>query len=208
MLLAILHASGKIDKAKVGFIVDSVPFDQMQRLALACCSCAPFLVAVFVGPEPGLSFMLCVEEAFAKKRKEELDEATSHEDLANEVRDRLQRPAWHSTQLAPFLRSPMAICFTQAVEANLPLLIEAANRAGECAGTAAHLERCIARTQVLATRACANLGCLSMPLKADSNGKSKLCSACMTVRYCSTACQKADWKGHKIACRALKERRM
>jgi len=120
----------------------------------------------------------------------------------------------HSIQLGQLQREMMFTSFLQAVEAELlaetklPLLIEAANRAGECAGTAAHLERCIARAQVLATRACANLGCLSMPLKADSNGKSKLCSACMTVRYCSTACQKADWKGHKIACRALKERRM
>ena len=29
-----------------------------------------------------------------------------------------------------------------------------------------------------------------------------MCSGCKLVRYCSTGCQKADWKsGHKLVCR-------
>lgn len=30
--------------------------------------------------------------------------------------------------------------------------------------------------------------------------KFKLCSGCKSVRYCSVACQKKDWKKHKMAC--------
>ena len=32
--------------------------------------------------------------------------------------------------------------------------------------------------------------------------KFRLCQGCFMVRYCSKDCQKADWKRHKIECRA------
>ncbi|KZV73819.1 hypothetical protein PENSPDRAFT_742311 [Peniophora sp. CONT] len=31
----------------------------------------------------------------------------------------------------------------------------------------------------------------------------KICTTCRRVRYCSTECQKADWKSHKSICKAL-----
>ena len=30
----------------------------------------------------------------------------------------------------------------------------------------------------------------------------KACSICMLIRYCSKECQKADWKSHKLQCKA------
>ena len=33
------------------------------------------------------------------------------------------------------------------------------------------------------------------------------CGVCQLVRYCSSACQVAAWKGHKKACNAEKEKR-
>eukprot|EP00286_Rhodomonas_abbreviata_P018663 CAMPEP_0181298068 /NCGR_PEP_ID=MMETSP1101-20121128/5585_1 /TAXON_ID=46948 /ORGANISM="Rhodomonas abbreviata, Strain Caron Lab Isolate" /LENGTH=579 /DNA_ID=CAMNT_0023403065 /DNA_START=66 /DNA_END=1805 /DNA_ORIENTATION=+ len=35
--------------------------------------------------------------------------------------------------------------------------------------------------------------------------KTSLCSRCKAVRYCSGACQKADWRQHKSSCNLLKE---
>ncbi len=31
------------------------------------------------------------------------------------------------------------------------------------------------------------------------------CSGCRAVMYCDAGCQKGDWKGHKVACRAAQE---
>mmetsp|Transcript_3385 Transcript_3385/g.5690 ORF Transcript_3385/g.5690 Transcript_3385/m.5690 type:complete len:244 (-) Transcript_3385:2404-3135(-) len=36
----------------------------------------------------------------------------------------------------------------------------------------------------------------------DADNKLMQCSVCGTVKYCSTACQKADWKNHKKNCTA------
>ncbi len=36
------------------------------------------------------------------------------------------------------------------------------------------------------------------------NVKAKRCSACERVRYCDKACQKKDWKNHKIICKSIK----
>lgn len=34
----------------------------------------------------------------------------------------------------------------------------------------------------------------------------KQCGACRLVKYCSTSCQKSDWKAHKVSCkRAVSE---
>ncbi|EPX71081.1 histone lysine methyltransferase Set6 [Schizosaccharomyces octosporus yFS286] len=37
--------------------------------------------------------------------------------------------------------------------------------------------------------------------------KTKRCTACKTIYYCSKACQKADWPLHKLECRALQASR-
>ncbi|KXS16331.1 hypothetical protein M427DRAFT_296275 [Gonapodya prolifera JEL478] len=42
---------------------------------------------------------------------------------------------------------------------------------------------------------------VTMPGPDFTNGPSlKKCSRCRRARYCSTACQKADWKWDKIVC--------
>ena len=47
-------------------------------------------------------------------------------------------------------------------------------------------------------RACANPSCGAVEV---SKGRHKTCAACKTVAYCGAACQKANWKLHKPACK-------
>ena len=61
---------------------------------------------------------------------------------------------------------------------------------------------------------CAWAGCPAAPAPASASAaaaaadeptkklKVKPCSGCESVSYCSKACQNADWRGHKVACRA------
>ncbi|GAA6059034.1 hypothetical protein JCM10212_001259 [Sporobolomyces blumeae] len=48
--------------------------------------------------------------------------------------------------------------------------------------------------------------CYKLPSDAKT-GKDELlrCSLCRIVRYCSPACQKADWRVHKMECKALRQ---
>ncbi|TYI22745.1 hypothetical protein ES332_A06G124400v1 [Gossypium tomentosum] len=42
------------------------------------------------------------------------------------------------------------------------------------------------------------------PCAVCSNPASKKCSRCKSVRYCSSACQRVDWKdGHKTKCKEI-----
>lgn len=51
---------------------------------------------------------------------------------------------------------------------------------------------------------CANMLCTeSLP----ASDKFKKCSGCMIARYCSARCSKADWKGHRAACKAVQRER-
>jgi MYND finger len=62
-------------------------------------------------------------------------------------------------------------------------------------------KRAVARAYAMAMLQCGNVGCHAMLLPEQ---KSKLCSGCKVVRYCSEKCLKADWKkNHKIACKAI-----
>ncbi|VDB84575.1 unnamed protein product [Peniophora sp. CBMAI 1063] len=45
-----------------------------------------------------------------------------------------------------------------------------------------------------------DLGCASC-----SNPATQQCTACLSVRYCSKACQKAHWKEHKVFCRSIRD---
>lgn len=60
------------------------------------------------------------------------------------------------------------------------------------------------RAAALSHLQCANLGCTTIFCPWDkTRTKGKLCNGCKTVRYCSEECQKADWKGHKRACKLI-----
>jgi hypothetical protein len=37
------------------------------------------------------------------------------------------------------------------------------------------------------------------------DGKLSRCGACQSVKYCSTGCQSADWKKHKVVCKRLRK---
>ena len=37
-------------------------------------------------------------------------------------------------------------------------------------------------------------------VKCGATQSAALCGGCKTVRYCSVACQKADWPAHRKAC--------
>lgn len=57
----------------------------------------------------------------------------------------------------------------------------------------------------LARAAAGRPGCSYLRCAEVQGGKSKRCTGCRTARYCSTACQHADWRqgGHRQVCRLL-----
>ena len=48
--------------------------------------------------------------------------------------------------------------------------------------------------------------CNACSIKLDESAKK--CSKCKKVYYCSTACQKTNWKKHKIECTVAKKERV
>lgn len=48
---------------------------------------------------------------------------------------------------------------------------------------------------------CANLRCPNVAGCSEAEQQGKRCARCGMVRYCSAACQRADWKRHKRACK-------
>ena len=51
---------------------------------------------------------------------------------------------------------------------------------------------------------CNNPSCGSLGGPSEVAAAGKRCGACKIAHYCSAACQKADWKGHREACAAFK----
>ena len=59
-----------------------------------------------------------------------------------------------------------------------------------------------------ATRACANLACINASGASEASQKrGRRCAGCALLRYCSAACQQADWQGHRATCRLLVRRK-
>ncbi len=66
-------------------------------------------------------------------------------------------------------------------------------------------EQAVQRAQALAALPrCAHLACTNLAGASEAQLRMRLCSACRVSRYCSAACQLADWRaGHKRVCAAL-----
>lgn len=65
-------------------------------------------------------------------------------------------------------------------------------------------ELAVAAVEGLATRHCAHVGCTTVAGASEAGmPRGSRCGNCSSVRYCGKACQKADWKAHKAACRVL-----
>lgn len=67
-------------------------------------------------------------------------------------------------------------------------------------------DRAMERAKALGKLDCAWLGCTTLSKRVSDKLKRSRCSACLQVHYCCAACQKADWKGHKVACKIFKEK--
>ena len=53
-------------------------------------------------------------------------------------------------------------------------------------------------------RACSHPNCTTIVGCSEASALGgKRCAGCRLVRYCGRACQVADWKAHKAACREL-----
>lgn len=67
----------------------------------------------------------------------------------------------------------------------------------------AQQQRQVERAVALGTRHCGNLQCTTVPPFGVAPPTRQVCSACRRIRYCSAKCQRADWREHKAACKAL-----
>ena len=87
----------------------------------------------------------------------------------------------------------------------------AAEEAAEAADEAQQAQRGVDLAEALAARACAHAACTTVAASVAGEGaaepKPKRCSGCLLVRYCGAACQKADWRAHKAACKEVQARR-
>ena len=93
------------------------------------------------------------------------------------------------------------------LQAELIQPLEAQLRAAEPDEAGEQLQQAVAAAEALATRPCAHPGCATIVGPSEAAApRGKRCGGCRLVRYCGPACQKADWKGHKAACRELQRR--
>ena len=90
-----------------------------------------------------------------------------------------------------------------------PLVLELEAEDAAAEGDAARQAQLAVDTAVaLGTRPCAHPCCTTIVGAHEADApRGKLCSGCRRVRYCGPACQKADWRAHKAACRELAARR-
>lgn len=106
---------------------------------------------------------------------------------------------------------------------NLPELRAAQSRDIKVSSTALALRMCLAQAwesdaeevaevrlfgaQACALRPCSYLACAAMLGASEAALPWKRCLGCKVARYCSRACQKADYREHKLVCAALAEQR-
>jgi hypothetical protein len=111
-----------------------------------------------------------------------------------------QLRALRAASLAGAGRGPVARLAAMQPEF-LPLLETAyqAAAAEERADGALQRARRLEAARALGTLRCGNLRCTAVVVPGLPEPKRKICSGCRTVRYCTAACQKADWKEHKAA---------
>ena len=64
-------------------------------------------------------------------------------------------------------------------------------------------ERQVRVATALATRVCANPGCLNLRGCSEGRLRSRRCSGCGVARYCSRECQVADFEVHGKVCQQL-----
>ena len=81
-------------------------------------------------------------------------------------------------------------------------------QAEEAAAGASEAQAAVDMAEALATRPCAHVRCTTLLGASEADApRGKLCSGCRRVRYCGAACQKADWRAHRTACRELQRRK-
>lgn len=68
-------------------------------------------------------------------------------------------------------------------------------------------DKCRRKAKALSHLPCGNLKCTKVVCPWEIQ-KRKLCTGCRTLRYCSEACQLADWQDHKQACRLIEKERV
>ena len=79
---------------------------------------------------------------------------------------------------------------------------------GEEEDQAAQVQLAVDVAEALATRPCAHPACTTADGPSEASmRRGRQCSGCRLARYCGAACQKADWRAHKAACRELARRR-
>ena len=89
-----------------------------------------------------------------------------------------------------------------------PLALELEAEAAEEGAAAKQAQLAVDTAEALATRPCAHTCCTTIAGACEADmPRGKLCSGCRAVRYCGAACQKADWRAHKAACREVARRR-
>lgn len=115
-----------------------------------------------------------------------------------------QLPSDNAHVVLPALRAVQQAA-QQALQA-LARQPEAAGAAADPADPAEVRALALRRAHALAMRrGCGNPRCAGLAGASEAEARGKRCTGCRLVRFCSTACSRADWKWHKTACRALRE---
>jgi hypothetical protein len=95
----------------------------------------------------------------------------------------------------------------QAMVGCLQPQLEAAVAVRNSSGSPVAQQLAVERCAALGALKCANLSCTNAALLfgasdlSDAGSRPRRCGGCRSVRYCSDACCRADWRAHRRACR-------